>query len=178
MKTSTIANRLSCFAITLLLGVMLAGCGKPKVEVSSSWTDGEQVCFLIHVGNLPKGDNERVTVIVKGGGGDIKESHFDAGNGDHTICLPIPGSMPGPNTHVTANVYGSDPNDAADTQPRSAPQVPLSGADQATQDQYKSDKAKWDKDSKNWQKVTAINDSTVGDINHTAPTLPAGTVSH
>ena len=170
MKTS-VTNELSCFVIALLLAVMLAGCGNPnkaKVEVSSSWTDGEQVCFLIHVSNLPNGANERVTVILKGGGGDTRESHFDAANGDHKICLPIPGSAPGPNTPITANVYGSDPNEPADTQPRLAPDA----------SKPQADKDKWDTDSKTWQKVTAINNSTVSDISHTAPTLPAGTVSH
>jgi hypothetical protein len=154
------------------------GGNQGKVAVTSSWINGEQICFLIHISDVPKDKKRRVTIIVTGGLLDVKLEHFDGANGDHKICIPIPGGMPGPSTHVTANVYGSDPDDAEGSQPRPAPPVPGSEADDATKEKYKKDKEQWDKDSKKWEKKTEIDNKEVKDINKTAPTLPEGTISH
>src|ERR1051325_1130742 len=78
---------------------LLSSCTK-YIHSVTSWRNGEQICFLIHISGLPAGVTDSVTITIVAG--DTKQGGFRGGNGYHQICIALPGGMPAPGTHINA----------------------------------------------------------------------------
>jgi hypothetical protein len=164
MKTGAAARLFTplLFIASLLGALLLSGCKSPSISVDKTWFDGQNVCVLVTISNVPPPNTHRITIIINSG--QVGTKSFEGSDGTHTICIAIPGDV-GPNRTVTVNVYGSSP---ADPEPTVKP-----GADKP-----EADRQKWDADSKKWQKINVADATAIKDLPQTAPPLPAGTTAH
>jgi len=140
--------------------LVLGACGK-SVVVEDTWIEGNMVCSLVEVSGYGASEKVRFSTITSQAaavaGGTI--NHWELGNGTYKLCTPLPRGGEDPNMLLNVLQYTSAPGDPA---PYIRPSP--SGTDTA-----------YDNAAKKWHKESGVNSKKLGDVSHTAPTLPQGT---